>query len=642
MTMEQVAEDKIQALQLSELERGEAEEARFEAEAKRATATKKRREEVLSQVRARHQAENRAFQEEERRRGTIREAHKALQQEESEEIEEEWQATLTSLRQENKDRLLAEQRRDEEEENQRLRKAEKEDDLIQSELNREIARLTKEASAAAAAAATSAASSSASSSNTADTAQPKPKLSRSSTLDLLDAPEPDPEPGTHPDVVPVQPIRDQARPTQGTGAATRDTLLLPPGPAEETPQSATSSPVPQASSLRPKRDAVARSRSHSLTASALPSREDLYRVADLQIKVEPPAENSGPSIATPTSERAPSPPPPSALITSLAAAAKGAHSSSRRAERRKSEIIPPNTLLAPSTFSPSTPAAMLTPASSTMATKRGQVASRYAPGGPSVPVSPATSSAASILSKINQQRQPPHSSQQPPQLQLPPQAKPAQAQPKMRKSTSEEIATKERETTLAMHKYEEHPQELEARLRLLQSDMGVAHPGKIDPNLWTSIATDSSSATSATSSNTPASSLATAPPSSTFTPSSTTTTPAPTSTSTPKEPPESGKRRSSLVKFSGTGDVCSLCQKVAYPVEKIEVDKRVYHKTCFRCTQCKIILQPGNHASAEGILYCKPHFLQLFALKGNYDEGFGRQPKSKKLSNPEGLTTGHK
>lgn len=32
----------------------------------------------------------------------------------------------------------------------------------------------------------------------------------------------------------------------------------------------------------------------------------------------------------------------------------------------------------------------------------------------------------------------------------------------------------------------------------------------------------------------------------------------------------------------------------------------------------------------EGIIFCTNHFKQLFARKGNYDEGFGRQQYKKK------------
>lgn len=37
----------------------------------------------------------------------------------------------------------------------------------------------------------------------------------------------------------------------------------------------------------------------------------------------------------------------------------------------------------------------------------------------------------------------------------------------------------------------------------------------------------------------------------------------------------------------------------------------------------------GNYAALQGQIYCKPHFKQLFKVKGNYDEGFGRQQHKK-------------
>ena len=33
----------------------------------------------------------------------------------------------------------------------------------------------------------------------------------------------------------------------------------------------------------------------------------------------------------------------------------------------------------------------------------------------------------------------------------------------------------------------------------------------------------------------------------------------------------------------------------------------------------------GTYAALQGIIYCKVHFKQLFKMKGNYDEGFGRE-----------------
>jgi len=60
-------------------------------------------------------------------------------------------------------------------------------------------------------------------------------------------------------------------------------------------------------------------------------------------------------------------------------------------------------------------------------------------------------------------------------------------------------------------------------------------------------------------------------------------------------------------------------------MEELNADGKIFHKTCLKCDQCHNILKLGNYAALQNKYYCKPHFKQLFALKGNYDEGFGRQ-----------------
>jgi len=70
---------------------------------------------------------------------------------------------------------------------------------------------------------------------------------------------------------------------------------------------------------------------------------------------------------------------------------------------------------------------------------------------------------------------------------------------------------------------------------------------------------------------------------------------------------------------------CSVCLKTVYPVDKITADGKDFHKTCFRCQECKKVLSLANYAALSGIIYCKPHFKQLFKTYGNFDEGFGRE-----------------
>lgn len=71
--------------------------------------------------------------------------------------------------------------------------------------------------------------------------------------------------------------------------------------------------------------------------------------------------------------------------------------------------------------------------------------------------------------------------------------------------------------------------------------------------------------------------------------------------------------------FSGTQDKCAFCNKTAYPLEKVTVEGESYHKSCFRCSHGGCFLTPSSYAALDGILYCKPHFAQLFKEKGSYN-----------------------
>jgi len=53
-------------------------------------------------------------------------------------------------------------------------------------------------------------------------------------------------------------------------------------------------------------------------------------------------------------------------------------------------------------------------------------------------------------------------------------------------------------------------------------------------------------------------------------------------------------------------------------MEAITYDKATYHKTCFKCLNCKKTLQPSSVAMIKGDLYCKNCFVRLFKEKGNY------------------------
>ncbi|CAI0443499.1 unnamed protein product [Linum tenue] len=74
--------------------------------------------------------------------------------------------------------------------------------------------------------------------------------------------------------------------------------------------------------------------------------------------------------------------------------------------------------------------------------------------------------------------------------------------------------------------------------------------------------------------------------------------------------------------FIGTQDKCKACEKTVYPMELVSADGVPYHKSCFKCYHCKGTLKLGNYSSMEGVLYCRPHFEQLFKESGNYNKNF--------------------
>ncbi|EGD82204.1 LIM domain-containing protein 2 [Salpingoeca rosetta] len=65
-------------------------------------------------------------------------------------------------------------------------------------------------------------------------------------------------------------------------------------------------------------------------------------------------------------------------------------------------------------------------------------------------------------------------------------------------------------------------------------------------------------------------------------------------------------------------DACAVCTRPVYYMEKVAADNKVYHKTCFKCSECKKTLSTGTYAALDGKVFCKPHFKQLFKRKGRY------------------------
>ncbi|XP_019434506.1 PREDICTED: LIM domain-containing protein PLIM2c-like isoform X1 [Lupinus angustifolius] len=85
--------------------------------------------------------------------------------------------------------------------------------------------------------------------------------------------------------------------------------------------------------------------------------------------------------------------------------------------------------------------------------------------------------------------------------------------------------------------------------------------------------------------------------------------------------------------FTGTLDKCKACDKTVYVVDLLTLEGIPYHKHCFKCSHCKGYLSMSTYSSMDGILYCKPHFEQLFKESGNFSKNFQTAAKSSDKQN---------
>ncbi|CAN1160503.1 LIM domain-containing protein WLIM1 [Linum perenne] len=89
-----------------------------------------------------------------------------------------------------------------------------------------------------------------------------------------------------------------------------------------------------------------------------------------------------------------------------------------------------------------------------------------------------------------------------------------------------------------------------------------------------------------------------------------------------------------MATFPVTQQKCKVCDKTVYLVDKLVADTRIYHKSCFRCHHCNNTLKLSNFCSFEGVLYCRPHFDQLFKRTGSLEKSFEGTPKVTKPEKP--------
>jgi len=83
--------------------------------------------------------------------------------------------------------------------------------------------------------------------------------------------------------------------------------------------------------------------------------------------------------------------------------------------------------------------------------------------------------------------------------------------------------------------------------------------------------------------------------------------------------------------------ICGKCGLSVYPLEAVAACEKFYHKQCFRCKHCDMVITLKNFAAIAGEPYCKPHYLSLFKTKGNYDSITGDTQTSSSYNSSQGF-----
>ena len=69
-------------------------------------------------------------------------------------------------------------------------------------------------------------------------------------------------------------------------------------------------------------------------------------------------------------------------------------------------------------------------------------------------------------------------------------------------------------------------------------------------------------------------------------------------------------------------NACGKCNKAVYMAEEILAAGKKWHKMCFKCANCRKLLDSSTMASHDGELYCKSCHTRKFGTTG-YGYGIG-------------------
>lgn len=77
---------------------------------------------------------------------------------------------------------------------------------------------------------------------------------------------------------------------------------------------------------------------------------------------------------------------------------------------------------------------------------------------------------------------------------------------------------------------------------------------------------------------------------------------------------------------------CTGCNDLVYPLERLNLDNKPFHRQCAKCSHCQQTLNLGTFASLNGQFFCKTHYLEKFKASGGKYTFAPERPKSVNLN----------
>ncbi|KAM4750666.1 MICAL-like protein 1 isoform 2-T2 [Anableps anableps] len=92
--------------------------------------------------------------------------------------------------------------------------------------------------------------------------------------------------------------------------------------------------------------------------------------------------------------------------------------------------------------------------------------------------------------------------------------------------------------------------------------------------------------------------------------------------------PEAGAEVAAAVKRNTLSSTCAACQKHVHLVQRFLIDGKLYHRNCFRCTECHSTLLPGSYkGNNSGALVCTHHLSRHASANQNGRPDLSKRPE---------------